>query len=466
MTATPAPQPKAFTRSMRITGVLLLTLSAVTPASSVYVIIPGIIQQAGTGAFIAMAAAAVVALCVAFVYAELTSAFPLAGGEYAMLGRALGPAVGFVLMGMTTLSSALAPALLSLGASDYVSAIWPGVRPVPFAVGILAGSALFGVLNIRLNAWVTGLFLAVEVGALAVLTVLGFSHVHRPILELIQHPVMLGAGALRPTPVGLIGLATAVGVFSYNGFGQACYFSEEMHEAPRLVAPTILWALVLTVAFEFIPMTAVLLGAPDLKHLLASTSPFGDFVQTVGGRRLNIVIGLGVALSIINAAIATLLLNARFFFSSGRDQVWHGRANRALIQVHSRFDSPWVATLLAGVTAIAACFIPFNLLLVLTGTTVVVTYALLCIGVIAGRLSGRTAHAGYRMPWFPLAPVIGLAALVYILWADWLDLSVGRPSLIATACMLVGASLYYLVLRRRRGPDWKMVGPAEAPGQG
>ena len=69
---------------MKVVGALLLTLSSVTPAASVYVIIPGILQQAGTGAFLSLAAAALVGLAMAFVYAELASAHPLAGGEYAI----------------------------------------------------------------------------------------------------------------------------------------------------------------------------------------------------------------------------------------------------------------------------------------------------------------------------------------------------------------------------------------------
>ena len=85
---------------MGVRGILLLTLSAITPACSLYVLVPGIIQQAGTGAFLAMVAAGFIALAMGFVYAELASAFPLAGGEYAMIGRTLGPGTGFIFMGM------------------------------------------------------------------------------------------------------------------------------------------------------------------------------------------------------------------------------------------------------------------------------------------------------------------------------------------------------------------------------
>lgn len=455
-TARPAPP---FQRSMRVVGVLLLTLSAVTPASSVFVIVPGIISQAGSGAFIAMLAAAFVAMAMATVYAELASAFPHAGGEYAMLGRTLGPLVGYVFMGMNLVGSTLAPSALALGAAEYVQAIWPGVQAVPLAVAIVVFSMVLGVFNIRVNAWVTGLFLGVELLALVVMGALGLTHVHRLPLDLLTHPVALAAGRLGPTPMASIGLATAVAIFSYNGFGAAVYFSEEMHEAPRLVARTIILALVLTVAFEFVPVTAVLLGAPDLAHLLAAPSPFGDFLASAGGRTMADVISLGIALSIVNSVIATVLINARFLFSTGRDEVWHGAFNFALTRMHSRFGSPWLATALAGACAVGACFIPFHMLLVMNGTQIVVMYFLLCLGVLAGRFSGSTAHGHYRMPLYPLAPVFGLLALGYVVWANWIDPDVGRPSLIFNMVLAVPTAGYFLLLGRRRSGGLTMAGP-------
>jgi amino acid transporter len=449
---------------MKVLGALLLTLSAVTPAASVYVIIPGVIQQAGTGAFLSLAAGAVVGLAMAYVYAELSSAWPLAGGEYAMLGKTLGPFVGFVYMGMYTLGGTLPPAVLALGASAYLAAVWPGVQATPLAIGIVGFATLLGVLNIRTSALVTGLFLMVEVTVLVVLAVLGFSHPHRGVGELIAHPLALQSGHLVTAPVAMIGLATTVAIFAYNGFGAAVYFSEEMHGPSRRVATTILLALTLTVVFEFLPVLAVLVGAPDLKQLIASSSPFSDFVLARGGAALNIAVSVGVALAIVNAVIAIVLVNARFFYSSGRDGIWTAGANAALARLHGRFHSPWLATLLAGALAVGACFIPFHLLLVLNGTGAVVVYVLLCLAVLVGRRTGSTAHGAYRMPLFPLAPVIGLAALGYVLYADWIDRDVGRPSLIADAAMLALAAAYYLVMRRRRGPAWAPLGPI--PGEG
>jgi amino acid transporter len=458
MTATPPHPPRTLKRSMRVVGALLLTLSAITPASSVFVIVPVVFQQAGTGAFLSMAAVAFVSLSVAFVYAELSSAFPIAGGEYSMVGKSLGPAAGFVALALTAIGNMLAPAVLAMGAADYVDVLVPGVNPRAIGIGIIVVTTLFGILHIRTNAWITGVFLLLELLALLVLAVLGFAHIHQPLSALVLHPVHLSAGGLGSVTLSMIGFSAAASVFAYNGYGAAVYFSEEMHEAPRLVARTIMWALVLTVATELVPMTAVLMGAPDVKALLSSRAPFSYFLLTVGGPALNVAVSLGVALAIFNAVLATVMQNGRFFFSTGRDGTWHFRINEAFTLTHSRWNSPWIATLASGISAIAMCFLDKELLNVLTGMGIVLIYVAVCIGVFMGRRNGSTNHAAYRMPLFPFIPLFGIAALCFVIYASWLDPDVGRPSLIANAGLIVAALAYYrFVLVRRRA--WVLKGP-------
>jgi amino acid transporter len=447
---------------MRVIGTLLLTLSSVTPASSVFVIVPGVIQQAGTGAFLSMLAAALLSFPIALVYSELASAFPIAGGEYSMLGRTLGPAWGFAMLGLILIGNMLTPAVLALGAGVYIGAIFPGLNPTAVAIVIIVASTIFGILHIRTNAWVTGIFLLLEILALLALAGLGFFHAERSLADLTFHPVTLIGGSLHPTPLALIGLASSVSVFAYFGFSSAVYFTEEMHEAPRLIGRTILWATVVSVVTELIPVVAVLVGAPDLKSLIASQSPFSDFVRQLGGDFLNKAISLSVAIAIINAVLATLLQNARFLFSTGRDAAWHASINDALTRTHSRFHSPWFATLAAGASSIVMCFLGMNLLLVLTGTGIVLTYAGVCAATLAGRSNGSTAHAAFRMKFYPAMPVIGLIALVYILYTNWLDAEIGRPSLIANAVAIILSLAYYVFVLRRRGA-WILRDPEGGP---
>ena len=447
---------------MRMFGVLLLTLSAITPASSVFVIVPGVIAQAGTGVFLCMVAAALLSVPIAYVYAELSSAFPIAGGEYCMVGRAVGHGFGFAVLGLTVAGNMLAPAVLALGASDYIAVVIPGLDQTAVAIAIIAVTTLLGILHIRTNAWVTGIFLLLELLALAVLTGLGFWNAQNSLWDIVANPVTVNDGALQATPLAMIGLATTVAIFAYNGYGAAVYFAEEMHEAPRGVARTILWALVITVITELLPVTAVLIGAPDLKALLASQNPFSDFVAATGGRFLSIAISLSVALAILNAVLATVLQNARFFYSTGRDVAWHTRINDAFMVTHDRFNSPWIATLAAGVFSMAACFLGLQLLLVVTGTSIAIVYAVMCIAAIVGRRSGASHHAAYRMPLYPLWPVLGLLALTYIFYTSALDPSVGQQSLITNAAVIVVSLIYYAVVHHRKG-GWTLRGPDEEP---
>ena len=449
--ATGHKKPRALKRSMRVIGTLLLTLSAVTPASSVFVIVPGAITQAGSGAFLSMAAAAILAIPIAYVYSELASAFPIAGGEYSMVGRSVGAAAGFATFGLTITSNMLAPAVLALGASTYLAVVVPDLNPIVVAMAIIAATTVFGILHIRTNAWVTGIFLLLELLALAVLAVVGFLDVKRSLWEIITHPVVVSQSALHPTPLAAIGVATSVSIFAYNGYGAAVYFAEEMHEAPRLIARTILWALVITVVTELVPLTAVLMGAPNLQALLGSTSPFSDFITAVGGYALSVVIGLSVALAILNAVLATLLQNARFFYSTGRDGTWHPRINDAFLVTHDRFNSPWIATLAAGISSMVMCLLGLQWLLVITGTGIALIYAAVCIAAIAGRTTGTTKHAVYRMPLYPFWPVLGLLALAYVFYTSALDPDIGRPSLLINSVVMVVALAYYGLMVRRKG---------------
>ncbi|HEY3637039.1 MAG TPA: APC family permease [Rhizomicrobium sp.] len=460
MTVEPAAQEdtRGLKRSMRVVGALLLTLSSVTPASSVFVIVPGVIQQAGTGAFLSMLAGGLLAFPIAFVYAELSSAFPIAGGEYCMTGRTLGPGWGFAMLGLILASNMLAPAVFALGAGDYIATLLPGVSATSVALVILVGTTVLSLLHIRTNAWVTGIFLLLEILALIVLAALGFLNVQHPLSELAFHPVMVVGGNIVPASFAAIGLATALSIFAYNGYGTAVYFAEEMHEAPRLIGRTIIWAVVITVLSEFIPVVAVLAGAPDIKTLVNAQNPFSMFVLLRGGRLLQQVISLSIAIAIVNAVLATLLQNARFFYSTGRDGTWHRHINDGFLRTHARFHSPWIATLVAGASSILFCFLGMNLLLVLTGTQLVLVYAGLCAASLEGRRGGSTAHATFRMRFFPLLPIVGLVSCAYILYANWLDKDVGRPSLIANAVIIMLSLAYYYYFLHVRG-GWVLKDP-------
>lgn len=447
---TPAP-PTRLVRSLGVLGVLFLTLSVTTPASSVFVIVPGMLQEAGTGAIWALAIAAVVCVATAYIYAELSSAWPVAGGEYVMVARTLGPLAGFVMLGVNVFNNLLFLPVAGLGISEVLAIVIPGLPVIPVAVAVVAGSALIGLLNIRVNAVVTGAFLVLEVIALVAVVALGGLDIVRPLGDLLAAPVMVSDGALGPVSAVSIGVATSIAIFALNGYGAAVYFGEEMHQAPQKITRTIMLALGLTLLLEALPILALLVGAPDLKAALASANPFGELVQVRGGDTVAQWIAVGVALAIVNAIIAWVLACARFFYGTARDRAWGRPLDTWMTAIHPRFGSPWLGTLIIGAVGIATCFIPLQVLLVLSGSGLVVIYAGIAVATIAGRRSGATAHAAYRMPLYPLAPIVTLIALAFVVYYSWQDLGEGRPGLIATAAQVAGSAAYYWFVVKRRG---------------
>ena len=459
--AEPQAHPHEIKRSMKMVGNLMLTLSAITPASSVFIIIPGIIGTSGSGAFLSMLVGAVVGVFMAFVYAELASAFPFTGGEYGIVGRVVGPFAGFIVMGVNLVGLILIPAVMALGISIYLTALDPHLPVIGTAIVTIFLATLVSILNVRANAVVTGCFLVIEMLALLVLTLLGFLHVSRPITTLIFHPVILNAAgtSLISAPFAMIGMATSVAIFAYNGYGTAIYFGEETHDAPKHVARAVLCALAVTVISELVPVTAVLMGAPHMKSFLGSSNMLGDFITARGGSTLNTIVSLGIALAIFNAIIAMQLQAGRNIFSTGRDKVWPAAINEAFTRTHKTFHSPWVATLTCGVLAALACLVNENVLFVVTGTGIILVYSMLCIAALIGRMKRSTAHGHYRMPFFPLAPIAALLVMVYVVYTNWLDPVIGRPSLFTTLGIATVSALYYLVVVRRRGA-WVLRGPS------
>ncbi|HXQ11074.1 MAG TPA: APC family permease [Caulobacteraceae bacterium] len=450
-----------FKRSMHRLGNLLITLSAITPAASVFIMGSDVIKQAGTGAVICFAAAALLGLLTAFVYAELSSAFPLTGGEYSMLGRALGPSFGFMALALNIFGGALGQAVTALGLAEYLGVVVPGLPALPVALIATAIVTAISILNVRVNAAITGVFLLVELCALGVLVVLGFADPHQSAAALSLHPVMATGSGLGPTPWTAIGLASAAAIYAYNGYGGACYFGEEMFEARTRMAWVIFWSLGIAVAAEFLPITAAMVGAGDLRAILGADSPLAAFIAAAGGPGLAKAVSLGVAFAIVNAMIAIALINARQLYASGRDAVWPAAVNRAMTALHPRFNSPWISCLVMGLATAAACLLNLETLVMLTGTGIVVIYAGVSLAAIAGRINGTTDHGAYRMPLFPLAPTLSLMALAAVIAADVFDPDVGRPSLIANGAVMLAAVGYYLLVLKRRG-GWALRGEGGA----
>ena len=149
-------------------------------------------------------------------------------------------------------------------------------------------------------------------------------------------------------------IASSVAVFSFNGYEQAVYLTEEIRSVRTVIPKVIIGSLLLTLLLEIAPTVGVFLSADNLKALLTSASPFYDMVLGLGGTRVAIMVSAGIVLAVFNACIVNILMTARFFHSTGRDRFWSKGFGEALSTVGLQ-RTPWLATLIVGVASALVC---------------------------------------------------------------------------------------------------------------
>lgn len=84
----------------------------------------------------------------------------------------------------TLVSGAFVVAVLADGAGTYVAVLWPDIDGKAVGIGIIVLTTIISCFHIRLNAWVTGTFLLLEIAELAILAAVGFLNVGQPISTL------------------------------------------------------------------------------------------------------------------------------------------------------------------------------------------------------------------------------------------------------------------------------------------
>lgn len=440
--SSPCAPEGALKPTLSVFDVVAITVSGVTPASSVFVIAPFAIHQAGSGVFLAFVMAGLLALMFAFCYAELGRAHNSAGGEYVYAKRVFGGMAGYATFLTVLVMLLFIPPVLATGAATYLNnALGTGFDAQTVALVIVVCSYALGILNIKLNAWITGTCLLLEVGALLVIVFLGFGNASQPASILLQ-PQTVEDGVLHLAPWALVIGAVGIGLFSYNGYGPAVLLAEDMKCKGQGVHKAVLWSLVLVVIIELVPLTALLIGAPSLGAMLASPDPIGYLLTSHGNETLSRVVSAGIFLSVFNAIVAIVIQIGRVVFSSGRDALWTPGINRLFTRIHPRWDSPWLATLFLAVPSAVLSFssnladlTSFSVLLIM------LVYLIVALSALMSRVLLRDRAHPYRMPLWPLPALLAVLGAGYLLFNLFLDASL-RDILVIVGLLALSVILY------------------------
>ena len=425
-------------RVLHLLGNVAIVVSAVTPAVAIFVIGPIALASQGTGAFLTFVIAGIIAVGVAFSYAELGARIPIAGGEYSFVARILGRPLGFVTLILMLVLTVMIPSSVALGGAGYFAPI-ANVDANLLGAIIIVVAALVAIAKVDFNARLAGVFLTIELLALLVLIVLGVVNFNSGSVDELFTPHLFGEnGDATAVSFGVLMTGVAVALFAYNGYGGAVYFSEEMATPRREIAHAVLWAVGVTLVAELIPLTAVILGAPSVVALTTDEAPFQYFLTATTSQTFNDVISVIVFLAVVNATLAIVLFFSRIVWSSGRDGAWPPPISRAIGHIHPRLRTPWIATLLIGaVGAVLTGSSDVASLATYTGTILAVTYVLVGASALVDRLRNPNEERPYRMPLWPIPPLVAIGGSGYVVTKQ------AEDDLVLTAIFAAGALVYY-----------------------
>ncbi|MFF4484941.1 APC family permease [Streptomyces sp. NPDC001544] len=448
-----AGSPQTLKRSIGVVGGTLLTLSCVTPASTLFVVVPDLFGSLGTATALTIAIGSLLCVAVAFCYSELGTLIPSAGGEYAMVSTLAGRLAGWLVFVLSLLVVMIVPPVIAMGTADYLAPV-VHLDPAMTGAGVMLLATLAGLLDLRANAWITGIFLVLEVVAAGVVAVLGFTHAHRGLGSLTAMQVAGPKGHTDTVTAMLVVSGLAIALFVTQGFSTAVYLSEELEHPRRNVARTVLATLAISTVVILVPVAAITLGASDLKELTGGD--ISSMVTAWSDSAVGTFVSLCVALAIINAGIVMVIQNSRVLFASARDKAWPEPVNDVFAKL-GRFGSPWVATLAVGVPGALLCFVDLDTLYGVTGVSVTGMYLLVAVAALLARRGHHKHTPAWRMPLWPAMPVLLIVVLGYVLSQQ------ETSYLLWTGGITAVATLYWaLYLRPRRDTRWLVSIPEDA----
>lgn len=390
------------------------------------------------------AAGALLAIAGALCYSELGAALPQVGGDYIYLRRAYGPLLGF-LSGWASFTVGFSAAIAagSVGFAAYARQLFSpggeaGWTGPAIALALLWALTMVHVAGIGLGGLLQRLLTVSKVGAILLL-IAGAALFGRGSW---QHFAQAEAGGAPGA--GAIVVALIFVMYAYSGWNAAGYIAGEIVDPGRALPRAMVWG-VLVVGGLYLLLNVVYLYALPLRALAE------DPVLPVAEKAAVALFGPGAArllaamlcVSIAAAVSAMVWAGPRVYDVMARD----GYLPRFLVSAAGAAATPTRAILLQSVWASVLILSgTFEQLVVYGGLVLTVFSALTVSAVIVLRWREPSLPRPFRVPLYPVPPVLFLLAALLIVGYGLVE----RPgeAAVALLTLLAGAPFYFRSLVR------------------
>jgi APA family basic amino acid/polyamine antiporter len=220
--------------------------------------------------------------------------------------------------------------------------------------------------------------------------------------------------AAGPGKYGWDGVVRGAGVifFAYIGFDAVSTAAQETRNPQRDMPIGILGSLAICTVL-YIVVALVLTGIVKYTEL-SVPDPIAVGINAAGPALawLRPVVKIGAIAGLSSVILVMLLGQPRIFYSMSKD----GLLPPVFSSVHPKFRTPWLASAVTGVFAMAfAGLLPIGLLGELVSIGTLLAFAIVCAGVLVLRRTDPDRPRPFRTPLVPIVPVGGILACFYLM---------------------------------------------------
>jgi basic amino acid/polyamine antiporter, APA family len=431
-----------------------------TIGTGIFFVLSSAVPEAGPAVVVSFVMAGVAAGLAAICYAEMASSVPVSGSTYSYAYATLGEIVAMGVAACLLLEYGVSTAAVAVGWSGYLNeairnltgaelphailaAPWdsdPGVVNLP-AVVLVGLCMLLLIRGASESARLNAIMVVIKLVVLAMFIVISFTAFNTD-------------NFADFAPFGIGGVATAAGTifFSFIGLDAVSTAGDEVKDPQRTMPRALLAALFIVVVFYVLVALAAVGTQPWQQFEGQSEAGLAQILQNVTGTPVwATILALGAVISIFSVTLVTLYGQTRILFAMGRD----GMLPKMFARVSPRTQTPVQNTIIVAiVVALLAALVPLDYLIDVVSIGTLTAFVVVSLGVIILRYREPDLPRGFKVPGFPVTPILSILACAYILaslhWYTWLIFA-GWVALFLVFYLLYGRR--HSVLGQERGEE-------------
>jgi amino acid transporter len=416
---------------------------------------PSVVADSSGGAFWFFGSwviGGLVSLVGALCYAELAAAFPSAGGDYHFLKTAYGR-FGSFLFAWARFAVINTGSLAFLGfvLGDYANVVAP-LGPKGPAIYALAAVLLMTAFNLRSfyeNKAADYAMTGLEIGGVVIITIAGV------VLVVTGKPPLAPDGPASLWPPAGYGSALVFAMLAFGGWSEVATLSAEVKDGKHgMVRALVLSIIVITLLY--LGVNWALWRGLGMEGLANSTAPASDLIGLAFGSAAGVVTAVAISLATITSINATIIVGARTTYAAARDTPALDRLGRWSegrgIPLRAILAQSAIGVLLVGYGA--ASYDGFAALVDYTAPVFWIFMILSGAAVIVLRIKRPEVERPFKVPLYPLTPIIFCASSGLVLWSslEYVGQAYGRIGPIAGLVVLgLGAVVYGVLTLRKPG---------------